>query len=307
MIETAIPHVAPHSASRTFSHRDLSQFGERFALDYRYPDNASPTDILSGQVEEFSFRPGMQLVRSDVEVLETYESRSLNPAPLCLVVVLEGQVGLSLGSQTLELSDRTVATLHMEQEARLDARQRRGQRLKVLTLSVDAASLTALEVAAGHQTRGQVWQLPDYLAQALAAPQSSPLWLEGLSLQLLSLGLQGAEETTAGSPVSPRDRRRLADLRDRLAAEPQHDYTMTALAGLAAMSPSSLRSKFKAVYGQTVFEFLKARRLELARGYLEQGYSVQQAAHFTGYRHATNLTAAFRRRYGLPPSQLVRR
>ena len=94
---------------------------------------------------------------------------------------------------------------------------------------------------------------------------------------------------------------------DRLAAEPQHDYTMTALAGLAAMSPSSLRSKFKAVYGQTVFEFLKARRLELARGYLEQGYSVQQAAHFTGYRHATNLTAAFRRRYGLPPSQLVRR
>lgn len=50
------------------------------------------------------------------------------------------------------------------------------------------------------------------------------------------------------------------------------------LAALAAMSPSSLRSKFRQRYGCTLFDYLRDCRLALARRYLLEGHSVQQAA-----------------------------
>ncbi|MEP1582208.1 MAG: helix-turn-helix domain-containing protein [Marinobacter sp.] len=46
-------------------------------------------------------------------------------------------------------------------------------------------------------------------------------------------------------------------------------------------------------------------RLNLAWHYLEQGYSVQQAAHRSGYRHATNFATAFRRQFGVSPKTVV--
>ena len=68
------------------------------------------------------------------------------------------------------------------------------------------------------------------------------------------------------------------------------------------MSPSTLRAKFQAAYRQSVFSWLRERRLEVARQHLAQGWSVQQAAHFVGYRHAINFATAFRERYGVAPA-----
>ncbi|MDL4863984.1 helix-turn-helix domain-containing protein, partial [Halomonas elongata] len=54
-----------------------------------------------------------------------------------------------------------------------------------------------------------------------------------------------------------------------------------------------------------VFDDLREYRLSLARDYLTRGFSVQQAAHFCGYRHASNFATAFRRHYGVAPSSLA--
>ena len=73
---------------------------------------------------------------------------------------------------------------------------------------------------------------------------------------------------------------------------------------LAAMSPSSLRSKFRQRYGCTLFDYLRDCRLALARRYLLEGHSVQQAAWMCGYQHATNFATAFRRPYGISPGDV---
>ena len=91
-------------------------------------------------------------------------------------------------------------------------------------------------------------------------------------------------------------------MRERLHDAPGEDHTLEALAKLACMSPSTLRAKFQAAYRQSVFSWLRERRLEVARQHLAQGWSVQQAAHFVGYRHATNFATAFRERYGVAPA-----
>lgn len=84
-----------------------------------------------------------------------------------------------------------------------------------------------------------------------------------------------------------------------LEQSPEQEYTLAQLATQAAMSSGSLRTKFRHAYGKTVFDYLRDCRLELARRYLLEGHSVQQAAWMSGYQHATNFATAFRRRYGI--------
>ena len=91
---------------------------------------------------------------------------------------------------------------------------------------------------------------------------------------------------------------------DCLQASPAADHRLEDLARVACMSPSSLRLKFQQVHHCSVFAWLRERRLQLACEQLRQGCSVQQAAHFVGYRHATNFATAFRTRYGIAPSQI---
>jgi len=309
-----MPDPSPHlpSSPRIFTDQDLLSFGERYALDYRFPDRCRTGNILQGQVREFCFRPGMHLVYSDVQVLESYESSSLDPVPLNIIVILQGRVRLTLGADTIELSDQMALTLNLEREVQLDACQLSGQQLKVLTLSLDHQALDILQSPVKQGNGWYVWRLPQHLHQGLKHYQCclnpSTLELEGLSLQILAQGMARPERrvTSVESRVPPQERMRLERVRERLAAQPEVEYSLTELASLAAMSPSSLRSKFKACYGQTLFDFLKVQRLDRARDYLLQGFSVQQAAHFVGYSYATNFTTAFRKHFGVAPSSLIR-
>lgn len=298
--------------TRTFTHQDLLAFGKRYALDYRFPDYSGSGNILQGQVEEFRFRPGMQMVCSNVRVIEPYESSSLNPAPLNIIIVLQGRVRLTLRGETVELSEQMALTLSLEKEVQFDALQQAGQDLRVLTLSLDHVALDQLQAPIRRENGWFIWRLPPHLYQGLQLFRNdmslARLYLEGLSLQILSQGLKLDKPWASVCEVRihPKERLRLERVRDRIAAHPQAEYSLNELAQTAAMSPSSLRSKFKACYGQTLFDFLKEQRLQMARDYLLRGFSVQQAAHFTGYSYATNFTTAFRKHFGVAPSSLIR-
>jgi len=130
------------------------------------------------------------------------------------------------------------------------------------------------------------------------------LVLEGLALQLAGLGLAGDEHESPDVPVVPvQQRQRLELVRQHLEFTPDHDHTLKDLAQMAAMSPSGLRAKFRAMYGVPVFDYLRKCRLRLAKHYLEQGFSVEQSANRVGYTHATNFSTAFRREFGFSPRQ----
>ena len=305
-------HYQEPLGTQIFTHQDLLAFGRRYALDYRFPDRYGSGNILQGQVEEFGLRPGMQLVCSNVRVVEPYESSSLDPSPLNIIIVLQGHVRLTLGGETVELSEQMALTLSLGKEVQFDALQQAGQNLRVLTLSLDHAALDQLQAPIRKGNWWSIWRLPPHLYQGFQLFRNdmslAKLYLEGLSLQILSQGLQLDESRTSLCEVRihPQERLRLECVRERIAAHPQEEYSLSELAQTAAMSPSSLRRKFKACYGQTLFDFLKEQRLQMARDYLLRGFSVQQAAHFTGYSYATNFTTAFRKHFGIAPSSLIR-
>ncbi|QFU02191.1 HTH-type transcriptional repressor of iron proteins A [Halomonas sp. THAF5a] len=269
---------------------------------------------MTGTVREFSPRPGMQLVTSDVEVIHRYDSRSRIPSPLSIVVMLEGHAEVSLAHRSLTLTPGMALSLRLEPHRGLAASQPAGQRLRALTLGLDETCLTRLGMRPSGASACplRAWRLPEPLREglerALAEPlagEAQRLLLEGLSLQLVAYGAHVEDPMPLRAPRrASREHERLARVCEALQQDPAAEHCLADLAEIAAMSPASLRRKFQAAYGRTVFDYRRECRLALAHDYLARGFSVQQAAHFSGYRHASNFATAFRRRFGYPPSSL---
>lgn len=306
------------SGVRQHSARDLQVYGRRYGIDYRVPALVSREEqaVIRGRVQEVSLGDGMDLVASDVEVLHRYDSLSRVPSPLSIVVMLEGHADVSLKDRTLTLTPGMALSIRLDARHGLGASQPPGQRLRALTLGLNETRLAGLgpSLPSNGGSRMDAWWPPNCLLQgleqALASPLHTPakkLLLEGLGLQLLAHGLpqETHESAETATRLPPRERQRLERVRSALEEAPDNEHRLDALADLAAMSPASLRRKFRTAFGCSVFDYLRDCRLRLAHDYLIRGFSVQQTAHFCGYRHASNFATAFRRRYGMPPSSLT--
>lgn len=313
-------------ALRSFGIKDFLTFGRHYGIEYRFPEIAGngriddDITVAQGRITETTLPSGFRFTRSELDVVHSYESVSLGHSPLLIVIVLEGRVRICVGAVARELESGTAVSLQLCPEYALRAFQPGDQRLKTLTLAFDplgpnkgdGAGSSALNTLLRHiQQPFHLWRVPGALLASLEQSLASTLptlqkrvLLEGLAQQLAAYGLDGEPSDASQAPISP-EHRRLESIRQQLAFAPAEAYNLQALAQRAAMSPSGLRAKFRAYYGASVFDYLRQCRLELARTYLEQGYSVQQAAHGCGYRYATNFATAFRRHFGVSPAKYI--
>jgi AraC-like DNA-binding protein len=79
------------------------------------------------------------------------------------------------------------------------------------------------------------------------------------------------------------------------------------IASRNGMSISTLQRVFKTCFGTTVHEFVRTRRLELARlALLDKGLTVGEAAFQAGYSSPANFSTAFQRAFGYRPSACLR-
>ncbi len=312
-----------HAEHRTHRIGDFRAIGAKFDIDYHFPnishteDGADQTIIAEGGISEHALSSGFRFTFSQLSIRQPYQSVSLGHAPLLILLVLEGRVHLKIGALEKKIGAGSAVTMQLHPEYPLQATQISQQRLNTVTLAFDpkganvgrAAPPTLLRLLTLIHEPLHVWSLPDFLITQLTNnyPPDLPdlqqsLLLEGLALQLTGLGIPKSNTRThATDAVSNPQRERLELVRQKLEFAPHQNYSFSELARIAAMSPSSLRSKFRATYGLSPFDYLRRHRLELARQYLSQGFSVQQTAHKVGYRHATNFATAFRHEFGVSP------
>ena len=306
---------ARQAPRKTFSVSEFMAFGERYGIDYRFPllrqtpapSHASP--VLRGEVEEMTLPCGMCVTHSDVQVLQPYETTSRHSSPLYMLVVLEGCVALTLNGEQHLVRSGMAFTSRLSEQQTMRARHDADSRLRTLSLGLypdgawrDGLLDSLMREWERCQTPTLIWQIPGFLLSGLQYAQQSSPGRVSLQHQLFGHGLSVCQDESA-KHVAPAggERQRLERVRRLLEQSPENDYSLNELAQRAAMSSSSLRSKFRQTYGCSVFDYLRDCRLARARGYLLEGYSVQQAAWMSGYQHATNFSTAFRRRYGISP------
>lgn len=300
-----------------------SDTGFRYRL-LRYSGSKKGRDdvyLAKGSVQQYEMKSGLQLIISNIAVHRAYEATSLAPPKFCAIVMLQGEANALIEPRSsINLVARRGATIACSDSVSLTGIHSAGQTLRSVSISVRdqeciADSRLGEAVAIAMATEGthlRQWATPNYLLQALEQLMNNPwqgvmqdLLLDGLSLQLLASAVAdyGRPPFTHSPALSIRDKQLLERVRERLYHAPGDDHSLEALAKLACMSPSSLRVKFRAAYRKSVFNWLRERRMEVAREHLAQGWRVQEAAAFVGYRHAANFATAFRRQYGIAPSK----
>lgn len=85
---------------------------------------------------------------------------------------------------------------------------------------------------------------------------------------------------------------------------PQADWTLDRIASAFGASPSTLQRRL-AQEGETVSQCLRDVRLETGLMLLQSsGLQVSEIASRCGYASHSRFSAAFRERFGFPPSQL---
>jgi AraC-like DNA-binding protein len=129
------------------------------------------------------------------------------------------------------------------------------------------------------------------------------LLLSAQAIELLARTIfalqQRVEVHAAGNPMQSR----LQSTRDLIDSDLRYPWSIAELSRHAGLSRRSFHQHFAALYGTSPADYLRTRRLEVAReALIYRDMSVTEAAYFVGYASPANFATAFRRHFGVPPS-----
>jgi AraC-like DNA-binding protein len=132
------------------------------------------------------------------------------------------------------------------------------------------------------------------------------IYYQAKVFELLSLQFVQIETSVNESQLLKEDElKRVYRVKAILEQNPENNYTLLGLAHTVGTNDSTLKKHFKMVFGITVFDYLNAYRMEMAKKILlEQDSKVAVIAGQFGYKHATHFSAAFKKYFGYPPTKL---
>ncbi|WP_341704374.1 AraC family transcriptional regulator [Ferrovibrio sp.] len=294
---------------------------------------ASDDIVLDGDFRLLRLKSGLVLHATDAVDRRNLITEVEHEAGLTVGIFLCGRADISVGRQDLKLGTgwrnrpETGGEAFLLSYAEPDCFVRRGipgNRVRKVCVNIppdwmeQGAEADGFDAAALHRlmqahTGHLVWQ-PSARHRQLAeqilasAPYNAllrRLHTESHAIEIVAeaLGLVAAREVSGGiRQPSGRDRLRIAEACDFIEGRGEDLPSLHDVAGHVGVSVSALQRICRAVHGTSIFEQVRARRLERARGLLERdGVSVTEAAYIAGYASAANFATAFKRRFGVSP------
>ncbi|MBQ8054100.1 MAG: helix-turn-helix transcriptional regulator [Lachnospiraceae bacterium] len=83
--------------------------------------------------------------------------------------------------------------------------------------------------------------------------------------------------------------------------------TIKEIADQMHVSQTQLKNSFRNYYGNSVYKYIRSRKMEQAAALLAEGHlSVMEIAGMFGYENCSKFAAAFRGEYGVSPSDYRR-
>ena len=311
--------------SGAFSPDEFSSTAESFG--YHYKDLAftssvggRETPVFEGVLGLQSLPCGVSLCASDLMSRFDSEHRGAVDRSLTIVVLMDGdKADCTLGHHTqLFFGPPSASVVSVADHELLTGRYKAGQRSQCLLVRARPEDMSDDAVAEQVEARlggtavkpmamsHRAMRLAEELVSPVSEGAVGRLLAESCALEFLARALQTDMEQEDSSAVrlSRQDYVKLLRVRDMLMSQPERNFTLGEIAGEAGMSVTVLKAKFSAVFGQPVFAFLRDVRMHRARDGLEnKGWTVSQAAYFVGYRHPTNFSTAFRRKFGIAPKE----
>jgi AraC-like DNA-binding protein len=155
-------------------------------------------------------------------------------------------------------------------------------------------------------------QILDITVRLIDNPYAGALYLsykEALACELLcaTIGNLRSLPEEPAHEYSGRELRCLSAARRLVMEHLECPPTLRAIARSVGLAEKALTQGFKAIYGETVFDFSLRCRMQHALVLLqERHWSVDRVAEAVGYSHPTTFATAFRRHFGLRPIDVKR-
>lgn len=97
---------------------------------------------------------------------------------------------------------------------------------------------------------------------------------------------------------------KIREIRNLLEKSPHCHYTLAELASMFDIGMTTMKRCFKAVYGASIYSYIRAYRMNAATVLLRrEDHSIGQIATAMGYENASKFSAAFKEVIGLTPSE----
>lgn len=134
------------------------------------------------------------------------------------------------------------------------------------------------------------------------------LFLESCALGLLAAQIDAAARVDAGPATmsSLVHGGKLMAAREWLDAHLSDPPTIAMLSRIVGTNEFTLKRAFKETFGVTIFGYVRQRRMERAAAKLHAGQSVSETAGDVGYECPRCFADAFRRHFGVLPSEITR-
>ncbi|MFQ4144499.1 AraC family transcriptional regulator [Chlorogloeopsis sp. ULAP02] len=136
------------------------------------------------------------------------------------------------------------------------------------------------------------------------------IYLQGKVIELMALQLAPILNDQSQLPQLPRLKpttvNRIHHAREILHFRLENPPSLVELAQIVGVSDRTLRYGFKTLFGTSVFNYLTQKRLERAEQLLRNGgVTVAEVANLLGYSHLGHFAAAFKRQFGITPSECL--
>ncbi len=317
---------------------DLGDLTRHVGKDYAFeaPCESRRDVVLKGRFSLFPARRGLSIHSTNLLALHDLSTEILLPPSLTVSLVLAGRIdgnldGMPIAHGVSEAGRPDGCVWSHSRPGRLRPRLGRGTLQRKVNISVDMdwlqASVGGLESETGAVERfcGRALAIRPWapsaravrLARRIVEPDDAPPFVQALRTESAAIAIlaEALQSLSGGSAeaslndnreiaVSRRDARRARLARDLIESHLPEAASLAEIAAEAGMSISTLQRVFKPLTGRTVVEYIRHRKLELARdAMLRDGATIGQATFLAGYTSTANFATAFKRAFGVSPSR----
>lgn len=330
-------HGAPEAAQ--VSCAEISRLVQSAGSAHTFvrPDLEPGDAAVEGRFQLWQLKSGMFLHATELRDLHDLTTQLVIDRGLTISVILNGVVDFSIDDRhfiagtTGQADGRpgvACSAVMVTDDAMLTRRAHKDARTRKVNISIDGDWLDAMtgdshrhdavrRFVTSHLAHAN-WRASPRLV-ALAEQILNPpnlcsylkeMYVESRGIDLVAEALTylagDAEDEDMRGP-SARETLRARAARDYIESNLDRTLSLGEIARETGLSPTSLQRQFKAAYGTTVVDFLRARKLERAREAIErEGRTISEAAYLAGYSNPANFTTAFKRAFGMPPRSIRR-
>ncbi len=284
--------------------------------------------VIRGSLKNYTCHGGLRVHATDTLEAHDLKTQTMIDPELTIAVFLEGRVEMDLDGRHVGLGDDLSPTGHVwSVSSRCPSRRisKKGTRIRKVLISAPHAWITQylsdIVDDDGHvrdfmQTHRNTarWQPSKRvlaLCEQILNPPQAPHLIQRMNIESKAIEifseclsvLTGETAPASHDAASVRSINRAQAVRSYVLEHIAEDLSLRQIAQDLGMSVESMQRAFKLAYGGTVVDFIREYRLHQARQALvTEGISISEAAYRAGYSNPANFSTAFKKLFGLTPS-----